>query len=99
MRILTVSTITAAALSAAALGVAGPAQAAPSGPGSATDTIRKLESEGNRVIVNRVGAAPLSQCTVTSMTAGQDITERDPVGDAGSVERVRYSTVYVTVTC
>ncbi len=99
MRPLTVSTMTAVALSTAMFTSVGAAQAAPTGPGSATDTIRKLESEGNRVIVNRVGAAPLSQCTVTSVTAGQDITERDPVGDTGSVERVRYSTVYVTVTC
>ncbi|BBY82619.1 hypothetical protein MPUL_37770 [Mycolicibacterium pulveris] len=95
----TLGIATAAALLAATLGATAPAQAAPTGPGSAEDTIRRLETEGNRVIVNRVGAAPLSQCTVTSVTAGQDVTDRDPVGDTGSVERVRYSTVYVTVSC
>lgn len=99
MQFLIASTMTAVALSTGILGVAGTAHAAPTGPDSAADTIRKLESEGRRVIVNRVGAAPLSQCTVTSVTAGQDVTDRDPVGDTGSVERVRYRTVYVTVSC
>ncbi|ORA67435.1 hypothetical protein BST23_06305 [Mycolicibacterium elephantis] len=99
MRFLIVSTFTAVALSTATLGFAGAAHGAPTGPDSAADTIRKLESEGRRVIVNRIGAAPLSQCAVTSVTAGQDITDRDPVGDTGSVERLRYRTVYVTVTC
>ncbi|MGV0718771.1 hypothetical protein ABQE93_25545 [Mycolicibacterium sp. XJ662] len=99
MRFLSVSTMTAVALWTATLGFAGVAQGAPTGPDSAADTIRKLESEGRRVIVNRVGAAPLSECAVTSVTAGQDITDRDPVGDTGSVERVRYQTVYVTVSC
>ncbi|WP_234785151.1 hypothetical protein [Mycolicibacterium elephantis] len=97
VRTLVIST--AAALAAVTLGAAPAAHAAPTGPGSADDTIRRLESEGSRVIVNRVGAAPLSQCAVTSVTAGQDVTDRDPVGDTGSVERVRYRTVYVTVSC
>ncbi|MGE2692788.1 hypothetical protein [Mycolicibacterium pulveris] len=97
MRYLIVPT-TAVAFSAA-LGFAGVAHGAPTGPDSAADTIAKLEAEGRRVIVNRVGAAPLSQCAVTSVTAGHDITDRDPVGDTGSVERVRYRTVYVTVSC
>ncbi|MGV0646094.1 hypothetical protein ABQE44_22120 [Mycolicibacterium sp. XJ2546] len=99
MQFLIASTMTAVALSTAILGMAGTAHGAPTGPDSAADTIRKLESEGRRVIVNRVGAAPLSQCAVTSVTAGQDVTDRDPVGDSGSVERIRYRTVYVTVSC
>lgn len=99
VRLLIAFTLAASALSTAALYSASAAGAAPSGPDSANDTIRKLENQGHRVVVNRVGAAPLSQCTVTSVTPGQEVTERDPVGDAGSVERVRYRTVYVTVQC
>ncbi|MFV9635499.1 hypothetical protein [Mycobacterium neumannii] len=93
------SAVAAAAVLLSAVGLAGVAQSAPSGPGTAIDTIRNLESKGKRVIVNRVGTAPLSQCNVSSVAEGHDVTVRDPVGTTGSQERIRYSTVYVTVRC
>jgi hypothetical protein len=100
MRNLIITTMATGALSVAALGFAGGAVAAPSGPDSAADTVAQLESQGNRVVVNRVGAAPLSQCTVSSVRPGQDVTERVPVaGSDGTEERVRYSTVYITAHC
>ncbi len=83
----------------AALSLAIETQAAPSGPGSAADIINRLETEGLRVIINRVGTGPLSECTVTRMAAGRDVTRRDATGDDSSVERLRYRTVHVTVTC
>ena len=46
------STTAAAALTAGVLGFAAPALAAPSGAGSAADTISALEAQGNRVVVN-----------------------------------------------
>jgi hypothetical protein len=45
---------------------AGTAAAAPTGP-SAADTIARLQADGNRVVVNRVGTGPIDQCSVTSV--------------------------------
>jgi hypothetical protein len=69
----------AAGLSATVLGLAAPALAAPSGSGSAQDTISQLEADGNRVIVNRLSDAPLAQADVVSVRPGADLrsTVRD----------------------
>ncbi|PRC46590.1 hypothetical protein C6A85_89320, partial [Mycobacterium sp. ITM-2017-0098] len=66
MKKLTVATTTAAALSAAFLGLSAPALAAPTG-GSADQTISELEAQGNRVIVNRLSDAPLSEASVVGV--------------------------------
>ncbi|MGW4097433.1 MULTISPECIES: hypothetical protein [unclassified Mycobacterium] len=42
------------------------AAAAPTGP-SAAETIARLQADGKRVIINKVGSGPLSQCTVTNV--------------------------------
>jgi hypothetical protein len=57
------ATLLAGGLTAAFLGLAAPADAAPTGPGSAQDTINKLEADGYNVIVNRVGTTPLESST------------------------------------
>ncbi|MFA7514352.1 MAG: hypothetical protein WCZ29_28120 [Mycolicibacterium vanbaalenii] len=64
MKNFTIATAVAAGLTAAALGLAGPAVAAPSATGDAQSTISELQAGGNRVIVNKLGSAPLSEAEV-----------------------------------
>jgi hypothetical protein len=66
------ATIIASGLAAGILGLAAPAQAAPSGPGNAQDTISQLESRGVRVIINRQGLAPLDEASVTNVRIDRD---------------------------
>ena len=61
MRNLGLATIVASGLAAGVIGLAAPAIAAPSGPGSAQQTIAQLEQQGFNVIVNHVGSTPLQQ--------------------------------------
>ncbi|MBX7446840.1 hypothetical protein GR927_02460 [Mycolicibacterium sp. 3033] len=69
MNKITFATVAAAGLSAAVLGLAAPAAAAPSGS-DAQATISQLEADGNRVIVNRLSSAPLSQAEVVAVRPG-----------------------------
>jgi hypothetical protein len=93
------ATLAASGLAAATLGLAAPAVAAPSGPGSAQDTVNQLQANGYKVILNKVGGAPLSQCTVTSVRSGEQITQPVTAGSGNLTEKVLYTTVYVTATC
>jgi hypothetical protein len=79
MKSFTLAAVVAAGLSAAVVGLAAPAVAAPTGAGSADETISKLEEGGNRVIVNRLSDTPLSQATVVAVQPGPAIrsTVRD----------------------
>jgi hypothetical protein len=52
-----------------------PALAAPSGTESAQETITALQASGYKVIVNKVGAVPLAQCTVTAARPGRNATK------------------------
>jgi hypothetical protein len=101
MRTGIVAAIAASGLAAATLGVASPALAAPQpGGGSAQDTVNFLEAEGYKVIVSKIGTAPLSQCTVAAVRAGRDVTQRlIEVGSDGAIEKLLYTTVYVDATC
>ena len=92
----TTATITAAAaagLSAAVLGLAAPAVAAPSGSGDAQQTVSQLEAQGNRVIVNRQGSAPLAQSNVVNVRQGNAIQEY--VWDAQGDRKVLETTGHV----
>ena len=62
-------------------GLAAPATAAPSGGGSAQDTVNQLQAQGQRVILNKLGSASLDQCTVSSVRAGDEITRLNTSGD------------------
>ena len=62
--------LAAGALASAALGLSSTANAAPSALSSAKSTVSQLKSQGYHVVVNRVGTAPLDQCTIRSGTAG-----------------------------
>jgi hypothetical protein len=98
MQKLGFATIVASGLVAAVLGLAAPADAAPSGPGNAQDTISKLESQGYNVIVNHVGNTPLEQASVIAVRPGQTYSRTDS-GNPGDdlLTTVTDKTVYVDV--
>lgn len=89
----------ATGLAVGALALAGPAAAAPSGTGSAQQTIKQLEDEGYRVILSRVGSGSISDCNVKAVRPGRDITELKAAPRGNTEERVRYTTVYVDLAC
>ena len=95
------ATIAASGLAAAILGLAAPAaDAAPTGPGNAQDTVNALQAQGYRVIVNKLGSAPLDQSTVIAVRPGQTYSRTDSgVAGAGNslVTTVTDKTVYVDV--
>jgi hypothetical protein len=92
------ATVIASGLAAAVIGLAAPADAAPSGPGNAQDTISQLESQGYNVIVNHVGNTPLAQASVVAVRAGQTYSRTDS-GNPGDdlLTTVTDKTVYVDV--
>jgi hypothetical protein len=105
-----VSMLVVFGLTSASMGLTGTAGAVPSGGGSAQDTISQLTSSGYRVILNRVGDAPLDRCTVTSIRPGDQIklpcpdhscdgTAPRPWLGQKSTGLVVYTTVYVTASC
>jgi hypothetical protein len=90
--------ITAAAVAISTLTLVGAAAAAPSGPSEVDDTVRTLEASGYRVIVNRTGAAPLSDCSVTQVRPG--VTHRIMDTRGSDIKPLIISdTVYVDVAC
>jgi len=98
MKNLGFATVVASGLVAAVLGLAAPADAAPSGPGNAQDTISQLESQGFNVIVNHVGSTPLEQASVVAVRPGQTFSRTDS-GNPGDdlLTTVTDKTVYVDV--
>ena len=97
-RILAVG-FTATALASGFVALAAVANAAPTGPSQVDDTVRSLEAEGYNVIVNRTGAAPLSQCSVSSVRPGQTHQTTDSRGGGSLNTTVTSRTVYVDVAC
>jgi hypothetical protein len=94
--------IATGAMALAALGSAGVANAAPSGPATASETVSSLQAGGFHVIVNKVGTAPLDQCSVTSVRPGQTFARMDsgsPGAGSSIVTTVTAKTVYVDVAC
>ena len=74
------------------------AQAAPSGIGSAQDTVNELENNGFKVVLNKMGAGPLDHCTVDSVRPGERVTR--PVQNGSElVNQFVYQTVYLTAKC
>ena len=98
MKNLGFATIVASGLVAAVLGLAAPAVAAPSGPGSAQETVNQLQQQGYNVIVNHVGSVPLSQATVVAVRPGQTYSRTDSGNPGDSLQTtVTGKTVYVDV--
>lgn len=90
----------AALISAVAIPVGSAvAAAAPSGPSSASETIARLQANGNRVLVNKVGTGPMDQCTVTSVRTMQT----SPAPTANPLTEVpnlaRQTTVHLGLKC
>ena len=98
--LLKAAAVTSAA-AALSLFASAPASAAPSGQTSAQSTISDLEAQGFRVILNKVGNAPIDQCTVTAVRQGTDVkhswVQRGPSGNVNNL--VRYTTAYVDLMC
>ena len=92
---------THAAAASAPSGASAVASAAPTGHTSAQATISELEAQGFRVILNKVGNAPMDQCTVTAVRQGTDVkhswVQRGPTGRVNNL--VRYTTAYVDLMC
>lgn len=99
MKRFTITTTAAAALTAGVLGFAAPALAAPTGAGSAADTISALEAQGNRVVVNRQSSTPLDEASVVSVTHGPAVREAVPnaTSNGDNTRSVSSQTVYVNV--
>lgn len=100
MSTFTIATAAATGLAAAVLGLAAPALAAPTaGGGNAQDTISALEAQGNRVIVNRLSDAPLSQASVVGINRGSDIrsTVQDHRNDRTYQQTVTGHVYYVDI--
>lgn len=93
----TFATVAATAMSAVIVGLAAPVAAAPSGTGSAQDIINSLEARGYKVILNKLGDAPLDQATVVAVRPGREITHRLTGSGGDSIEQVLYTTLYVDV--
>ncbi len=94
--------VAAGTLAAAALGLAGTASAAPSGPSPVDATVSQLRAQGYAVILNRMGTAPVGQCTVTAVRPGQTFSRTDsgaPGAHDDRVKTVMAKTVFVDVAC
>lgn len=95
---LTFAASTGGTLVALALALPVDARAAPSGIGSAQDTVNELEDNGFKVVLNKMGAGPLDHCTVDSVRPGETVTR--PVQSGGElVDQILYQTVYLTAKC
>ena len=99
MKTIAFATMAAGGLVAATLGWVAPALAARSVPGSAQDTVATLQASGYRVILSKVGAAPLDRCTVTAIRPGQQITEPRTSSGGNLVQQVLFTTMYVDASC
>jgi hypothetical protein len=100
MKKFTVATLAASGLAAAILGLAVPADAAPTGPGNAQDTVNALEAQGYHVIVNWFGSTALDQATVVAVRPGQTYSRSDSGAPGAGNDlntTVTDKTVYVDV--
>ena len=102
LHITAVTAVTAGALSAAALTLAAAAAAAPSGPSSVDQTVNQLKADGYTVMINKVGAGPVHQCTVAAVRPGQTYSRSD-TGTPGAQDNIHTTvtgkTVFVDIRC
>jgi hypothetical protein len=98
MNRFSIATIAGGAFIALALGLPASAQAAPSGIGSAQDMVNELENSGYKVVLNKLGTAPLDHCTVDLVLPGETVTRPAQKGH-DVVSLVDYRTVYLTAKC
>ncbi|CAN5603149.1 hypothetical protein BH09ACT8_BH09ACT8_38540 [soil metagenome] len=91
MKKLVFATAVVGSLFGLATGTAAQALAAPTGAGSALDTVHSLENSGFSVAVNKVGGAPLELCTVDSIRPVRTTDIR--------LNHVVLQPVYLTANC
>jgi hypothetical protein len=99
MKNLVAVVLTAGILTTSGLALTAVATAAPSGPSQVDQTVRTLEASGYNVTINRTGAAPMSECTVSAIRPGQTHSTVDSRGGGSINTTVTSKTVYVDVTC
>ena len=68
-----ISAVAAIVLALGALEFAADAGAAPSGVGSAADTVQSLEADGYTVAINGAVNRSLSECSVTAVQPGSTV--------------------------
>lgn len=66
---------------------------------SAQDVVDQMQSNGYRVIVNRIGALLLDQCAVTSLTDGTPIMTPVTAGAGAMTFQTVYTTAFLTADC
>src|SRR5690242_21863662 len=86
-------------MAATTLGFAHTATADTTSSAQVQDRVRNLEANGYHVIVNRIGAVPLSTCTITSIRPGQTFSTVDSRGGSAPTESITAKTVIVDVAC
>ena len=74
-----------------------PGRGRPVGHRQHQDIINSLEASGYRVVLNKLGDAPLDQTTVVAVRPGREVTHRVTESGGDSIEQVLYTTVYVDV--
>jgi hypothetical protein len=85
-----------AAVLGLSLGLAAPASAAPSGTGSASDTVRDLQSRGYHVQINSNANTGLSNCRVTGV---HGLSDSNIDSSGYRIDPSLHTTVYVNVSC
>lgn len=94
-----------AAVGVAVMGVIGGSTAVASAEETAQETINRLQSEGYTVTIDKIGTAPLEQCTVTSVRNPQQVSQLVPYvgpglgGDRILVPSITSRTVSVSLNC
>jgi hypothetical protein len=104
MKNLAISALAAGALATAGIGLGVPAiaNAVPSGPTTVDQTVNRLQAQGFQVILNKVGAEPLNQCSVSAIRPGQTFSRTDsgaPGAGNDVITTVTNKTVFVDVKC
>jgi hypothetical protein len=70
------------------------------GPSSVNQTASRLQASGHNVILNKVGNAPLDQCTVSAVRPGHTHSRTDHGVPGGALTTTVISkTVYIDVMC
>ncbi|KAA0080588.1 hypothetical protein CIW52_23590 [Mycolicibacterium sp. P9-64] len=73
---------------------------------SAQDTINRLQSEGYTVTIDKIGTAPIDQCTVTSVRNPQSVSQLVPYVGPGRgndrnvlIQQTVSQTISVSLNC
>lgn len=93
------ATLVAGMLAAAVIGVTGVAAAESASSTTVGTTISRLASKGYRVLVFRVGSAPIDQCSVSRVRPGSTLTRTVPGTGSDHATSVVSKSVYLDLVC